>query len=125
MMSQKGLPQFSFISSEAIFWAVEQFDAIANESQAVELFQSMIKAGLICHCSHDRRHEFICGLYLYYIVDKKSKDDHDDVDLEMFQKDWLEIEMSYNEVDEKTRLTPFSAPYTQSTFTQKHLNFRS
>ena len=114
MMSQKGLPPYSFISSEAIFWAIEQFDAITNEVQAIELFQSILKAGFICHCSRDKRHEFISGSYLYHIVDNKLKDIYEEVDLEMFQKDWLEIEMSYKEVDETTRLTPFLAPYTQS-----------
>lgn len=115
MHTQKGLPTFSFISCEAIFWALDTFDAIKTEADAVELFKAILNAKLICHCSGERSHPFICGLYLYFVVDANNFPK--EVDLEMFRKDWLEIEMSLKEVDENTRLTPFQPPYTQSEFT--------
>lgn len=89
-----------------------------SEEQAIKLFQKMLDAGLICHCSGEKKHRFICGFYLYYIVDKENNPykNEESVDLEMFQKDWLEIEMSIKEVDETTNLMPFTEPYTQSQF---------
>lgn len=107
MMDQKGLPPFSFIAAEAIFWAIETFKEIENESMAVKLFQKMVQEDLLAHCSGDIKFPFVCGFYLYFIVDPKSKSKIPvEVDLEMFQKDWIELEMCLKEVSSESDAPP-------------------
>ena len=96
MMNQKGLQPKSFISAEAIFWMVQTYKEIKNEAQAVRIFQKMIDEKLICHCSRKTTFPFISGFYLYFIVTDPFR--NDDVDLDMYQSDWLEIEMCLKEL---------------------------
>lgn len=118
MHTQKGLPPYSFISAEAINWAVDTFETINNEADAMKLFKDLHSARHVCHCSKEWKHKFLSGFYLYFVVEKgKDVFEPDQVDLEMFNKDWLEIEMSFKEVIDdpnEPRRTPFHAPYTQS-----------
>lgn len=107
MMDQKGLAPFSFIAAEAIFWAIETFKEIENESMAVKLFQQMVQEELITHSSGDIKFPFVCGFYLYFIVDPKTKSKIPaEVDLEMFQKDWIELEMCLKEVSSESDAPP-------------------
>jgi hypothetical protein len=109
MMDQKGLPPYSFISGEAIFWAIETFIGIDHELDAMKLFRRMHKAQLIRHCSGDPNMDFVCGFYLYYLTDGKP-DERSEVDLEMFTKDWVEVEMCLKEVS-----NPDDMPSTPNT----------
>lgn len=116
IMNQKGLPPKSFISAEAIFWMIDTYGEIKNEATAVRTFQRMIDEGLMCHCSRDIKFPFISGFYLYFMVpDKFYK--YGEVDLEMFQKDWLEIEMCLKEisnVDDQSPSNPWQHRFHKS-----------
>ena len=116
MMDQKGLPPFSFISGEAIFWAIETFKGINHELDAMKLFRRMHKAQLIRHCSGDPNMDFVCGFYLYYITDGKP-DERPEVDLEMFTKDWVEVEMCLKEVSNPDDMP--STPNTSHNFNKE------
>ena len=61
-----------FVSYEAVLWAME-YIAISSVEQAVELFNRMIEEKLIIHASGNEKVPFICGFYLYNIVDPSVK----------------------------------------------------
>lgn len=107
MMDQKGLPPYSFIAAEAIFWAIDTFKDVENESKAVKMFQEMVDKGFISHCSGDIKFPFVCGFYLYFVVNEHTMSKIPaEVDLEMFQKDWIELEMCLKEVSSESDAPP-------------------
>ncbi|RWS16531.1 DEP domain-containing protein 5-like protein [Dinothrombium tinctorium] len=89
---QGGLPMNTFISAEAVVWAMECIDGVDYEEQAVSLFQEALQEHLICHASGDFSHSFKFGFYLYFIVDKNTTIQN--VDLEMFKREWFEVELN-------------------------------
>lgn len=97
LIDQKGLMPYSFISAEAIFWSIETFEGIENESTALGLFRKMHEQGLICHCSRSRKMPFVCGLFFYFLTDSNPLDDQE-VDIQMFERDWIQIEMCLKEI---------------------------
>jgi hypothetical protein len=97
LMDQKGLMPYSFISAEAIIWAIETFEGIESENKAVELFKKMHELGLICHASRSRKMPFICGLYFYFLTDGKQLNEQE-IDVQMFERDWIQIEMCLKEI---------------------------
>lgn len=56
-----------FLSYEAVEWAMENLGIPCSEL-ASELFSRMITEGLIVHASGKRSFPFVCGFYLYNIV---------------------------------------------------------
>ena len=92
LVRQGGLPQYTFVSAEAVIWAKDNFADISNESQAILFFQKMCQKGLICHASGDRNLPFKYGYYFYYIVDQNNIDySQHQPDTTMFEKEWMEV----------------------------------
>ena len=71
LMKQSDLPPGSFISYEAVEWAIN-YHRIPEVSQAIALFADMLKEGLVVHASLSKKVPFVFGFYLYCIVDPKS-----------------------------------------------------
>ena len=46
---EERLPNNTFISAEAVAWAIESIEGITSEEQGVELFQELVKKRVICH----------------------------------------------------------------------------
>ena len=97
LMDQKGLQPYSFVSAEAIIWSIETFEGIDSEVRALELFRRMLNKGLIRHASRSPKIPFVCGFYIYFITDGKPWN-QDEVDVEMFERDWPQIEMCLKEI---------------------------
>ncbi|XP_067132327.1 GATOR complex protein Iml1 isoform X2 [Centruroides vittatus] len=93
--NQASLPPWTFISGEAVFWLKEHVEDVVSDLQAIKILQEMQKKKLICHASGESRLEFFHGFYLYYIVPQEKDIDIECQagDLEMFQKEWLEVEL--------------------------------
>lgn len=94
---QGNLPGYLFTSADAVQWSMQSIDGIQNEQQALELFQKLLDHRLICHASGQAKYPFKYGFFLYYIVVKASKETKqgdDRVDLEMYKREWFEVEIS-------------------------------
>ena len=63
------LPEFCFISYEAIHWARGRIEGVQTVNHSVNILQRMIDAGLICHASGSFEYPFKFGFYFYYVVD--------------------------------------------------------
>lgn len=89
------LPEFTFISAEAVSWAIESIDGVFNEENASDLFQEMLNCGLICHASGYNKIPFEYGLHFYFIVDKCNEQliDDDECKYELFQRSWFEVKL--------------------------------
>ncbi|XP_015788875.1 GATOR complex protein DEPDC5 isoform X2 [Tetranychus urticae] len=90
-----GLPEFTFISAEAVSWAIESIDGVFNEESACDLFQEMINSKLICHASGYNAIQFEHGFYFYFIVDKSNEKliDDDESKYELFNRTWFEVKL--------------------------------
>lgn len=92
-----GLPQFSFVSAEAVSWLMDRMEGVFEESAAISLLEMMLEGNLICHASGVSGQNFVYGYYLYYIVpsEKELKNDPEmyDVygDVERFSSHWMEV----------------------------------
>ena len=87
-------PPHTFISADAVNWALEWVDGIQTESLAINLFQRMLDNRLICHASGDFAYPFKHGFYLYFLVNKANKPADDRIDLEIYKREWFEVELS-------------------------------
>ena len=88
------LPEYTFISSEAIDWAVRNVDLIDTEMNAELLFQSFINSDLIRHASGDPAHPFKRGFYLYCIMNSKNSqifENRNQSDFKSFERFWMEV----------------------------------
>ncbi|CAN7986898.1 unnamed protein product [Ixodes hexagonus] len=93
---QGGVPQHSFISAEATAWAKDHVDGAHTDTEATQLFQRLLQESYICHASGKTDHPFINGFYIYYLTDKTVKGtcvEPDDVDLDAYQHEWIEVEL--------------------------------
>lgn len=95
MTKTGGLPPFTFISAEAVFWAKSYIENVLTEGNAIQLFQSMVQSGHLCHASGDRRQPFKHGFYLYCIIDSNTANIlfKQESDIKMFEKEWMEVEI--------------------------------
>ncbi|XP_054168694.1 GATOR complex protein Iml1-like [Oppia nitens] len=88
-----GLPPFTFISAEAVFWAKDNIENVLTEGIAISLFQSLIESGLIYHSSGDKKQHFKYGFYLYCLSDANSEKSLfvNECDIHMFEKEYMEV----------------------------------
>jgi len=88
-----GLPPYTFISAEAVYWAKNNIENVLTEGIAISLFQSMVEAEYICHASGDKTQPFKYGFYLYCIIDANSPKNlfYQESDIKMFEKEWMEV----------------------------------
>lgn len=92
---QGNLPNYLFTSVDAVQWAMQSVEGILNEQLALNLFQKLLDNKLIYHASGQAHYPFKYGFFLYYIVMKNLKPQTDDrVDLEMYKREWFEVEIS-------------------------------
>jgi len=46
-----GLPPYTFVSFEAVAWAIEQIEGIKTDKEAIELLERIMDDRLMCHAS--------------------------------------------------------------------------
>ncbi|XP_074596917.1 GATOR complex protein Iml1 isoform X2 [Brevipalpus obovatus] len=92
--SEVELPNNTFISAEAVSWAIESIEGVFCEEHACDLFQDFINQRLICHAAGDRKTPFEFGFCFYFIVDS-SNDFHinDYTSSESFKRNFFEVKL--------------------------------
>lgn len=87
------LPAYTFLSWEAIEWAVKNIENLQTEANAEILFQSILVNDHIRHASGDLNQSFKRGSYLYCIMDEANKEYFKmrRVDIKAFERDWMEV----------------------------------
>lgn len=96
---QGNLPNYLFTSADAVQWAIQSIENITNEEKALNLFTKLLENRLICHASGQQDYPFKYGFFLYYIVVKGQKLIDDRVDLEMYKREWFEVEISNSTIN--------------------------
>ena len=91
---QNQLPNFLFTSADAVQWSIQSIENVQNEQQSLALFQKLLDSKLICHASSQINYPFKYGFFLYYIVIKNNKLSDERIDLEMYKREWFEVEIS-------------------------------
>lgn len=87
-------PPQTFISADAVNWALENVEGITQETHAAALYQRLLDARLICHASGDFAYPFKFGFYLYFVVNRNVRYSDERVDLEIYKREWFEVELS-------------------------------
>ncbi|KAG8178705.1 hypothetical protein JTE90_011631 [Oedothorax gibbosus] len=102
-VSKVGWSNFTFISSEAVNWLIENVEGILVEQNAIKMLQNFLDKDLICHVSRARSHSFTYGFYLYYIGssdDQEMNKVWDKSELSegeaiyLFEREWMQVELS-------------------------------
>ncbi|KAI4460798.1 dep domain containing protein 5 [Holotrichia oblita] len=92
--THQSLPQYTFISSDAINWLITHMEGVTTTEKAIKIFTTMQRDKLICHASGDITKPFVQGFFLYYIVYQNDKERiQQSCDLTAFQNDWMEVEV--------------------------------
>ncbi|KAK9687602.1 Vacuolar membrane-associated protein Iml1 [Popillia japonica] len=92
--THQSLPQYTFISSDAINWLITHMEGVTTTEKAIKIFTTMQRDKLICHASGDITKPFVQGFFLYYIVYQNDKERIQQCcDLTAFQNDWMEVEV--------------------------------
>ncbi|CAL8081295.1 unnamed protein product [Orchesella dallaii] len=119
LIKSTDLPPWTFVSYDAVIWLLNHMDGLVSEVQAVNIFNDMLKEGLILHASGDTKHPFVFGFYLYYIVitEPEGLDPlHPHGDCALFHNEWMEVEVPYEYCFGK-RQTADVVPQTESPMT--------
>ena len=93
-MKSEDLPSYTFVSSDAIQWALKSFK-LNNETQAEILFQSLLNNNFIRHASGEKNKLFKSGFFLYCIMDETNNFDKHQIDLRAFERNWMEVGVVY------------------------------
>ncbi|KAG1657873.1 GATOR complex protein DEPDC5 [Nymphon striatum] len=97
LMKHPGLPPWSFLSCEAVTWAISNIDGVNDIADAIKLFEDMRSSMLLIQASEDPDHPFINGFYIYFFVPpdyspKPSDSTEFETHVKQFEKKWFEIE---------------------------------
>ncbi|XP_020718140.1 GATOR complex protein DEPDC5 isoform X3 [Ceratitis capitata] len=90
------LPNYTFVSHEALLWLKARMD---NSRNPLEILEAMRKERMICHASGDWDKQIIPGFYLYYIPQPEKQpvkvENHKVLppDFNAFEHEWMEIEL--------------------------------
>ncbi|XP_070572864.1 GATOR1 complex protein DEPDC5-like isoform X2 [Ptychodera flava] len=91
---QRALPEYTFVSAEAVSWMMQTLQGDIKEHQAVGIFQTMVESGFIVHASCLQAHPFVNGFFLYFIIpeDSSLKDlKRRYTAFDTFETDWFEV----------------------------------
>ncbi|CAH1099750.1 unnamed protein product [Psylliodes chrysocephalus] len=93
---QQNMPNFTFVTADAINWLMNHMEGIATIEKAIQVMKSIYKDQLIRHASGEPNRPFIYGFYLFYII-SNDKDDRDafqpNGDIQFFENEWMEVEV--------------------------------
>ncbi|KAH9414857.1 GATOR complex protein depdc5 [Dermatophagoides pteronyssinus] len=90
----RNLPEYTFISLEAIEWAVKNIENISNETIAEQMFQNFLNNDLIRHASGDQTQTiFKRGFHLYCLMTEQNRQffSKNQIDREYFERAWMEV----------------------------------
>ncbi|OTF73684.1 DUF3608 domain-containing protein [Euroglyphus maynei] len=89
----RNLPEYTFISLEAIEWAVKHVKNIPNEAVAERMFQNFRFKDLIRHASGDTTVNFKIGFHLYCLMTDQNRlfFAKNEIEREYFERAWMEV----------------------------------
>ncbi|KAG0727981.1 GATOR complex protein DEPDC5 [Chionoecetes opilio] len=93
LQRQPCLPALTFVAGDATAWVCDRVEGASTEMAAVELLQKMQKGELLCHASGERRHPFLHGFFLYFLVTGNKEQDQVTLDPISFHNEWHEVEV--------------------------------
>uniref|UniRef100_H2ZF92 DEP domain-containing protein n=1 Tax=Ciona savignyi TaxID=51511 RepID=H2ZF92_CIOSA len=112
-----GLPIYTFVSLEAIFWATSNVGGLMGLKDACMLFEAMCNAKLIIHASKDPQHPFMYG-YIFYSINEEYINNLSEIDdptsyqyghssspPQKFHKRWFEVEVTSRSLIPKEPIT--------------------
>nr|XP_046911895.1 LOW QUALITY PROTEIN: GATOR complex protein Iml1-like [Dermatophagoides farinae] len=89
----RNLPEYTFISLEAIEWAVKHVENIPNETVAERMFQNFRNKDLIRHASGDMSVNFKRGFHLYCLMTDQNRQffAKNEIERIYFERAWMEV----------------------------------
>ncbi|XP_050506541.1 GATOR complex protein Iml1 isoform X1 [Diabrotica virgifera virgifera] len=91
---QQNLPNFTFVSAEAVSWLMTHMEEVNNVEKGVQIMEMLYKDQFIRHASGDTSRTFVYGFYLFYII-SNDKDETFQLcgDIEIFENEWMEVKV--------------------------------
>ncbi|KAF7490231.1 GATOR complex protein DEPDC5 [Sarcoptes scabiei] len=87
------LPDYVFVSLEAIEWAVKNIENIPNENVAETIFNNLLLNDYIRHASGNRQQIFKRGFHLYCLMTEQNRIffEKNEIEFKYFERNWMEV----------------------------------
>jgi len=110
------LPHNSFLTIEAVHWAMNRIGDLRDFQQACQLFDSLHKWNYITHRSGNINRNFAYGYVIFYITEKSLNHEIDDLSsLQLNDRKRPAVDNRWFEIEFERDVIPFSISFDDST----------